>query len=38
MCENCKTERIRWTVYNVAFWLFGKTRVWPRLGELIWRG
>jgi len=27
----------RWAAYNLAFRLFGKTRLWPRLGFLIWR-
>lgn len=30
-------EEIRWFVYNLAFWLFGTTRLWPRLGFMLWR-
>jgi len=29
-------RRIRWAVYNFAFRFFGRTRLWPRLGYLIW--
>jgi len=28
---------IRWKIYNLAFRLFGETRLWPRLGQAIWR-
>ncbi len=27
---------IRWKIYNLAFLLFGQTRLWPGLGHLIW--
>ena len=27
---------IRWRIYNLAFRLFGKTRLWPGLARLTW--
>ncbi len=29
-------RRSRWCLYNFAFRVFGKTRLWPRLGSRIW--
>jgi len=29
--------KCRWASYNLAFRLFGKTGLWPKLGFLIWR-
>lgn len=30
-------EEVRWVVYNLAFKLLGDTRLWPRLGFVLWR-
>ncbi len=27
---------LRWANYNIAFKLVGKTRVWPKLGQILW--
>ena len=39
--QNVVTEMegfgVRWKVYNLAFCLFGKTFLWPRLGFILWR-
>lgn len=29
--------QMRWWVYNMAFRMFGQTRLWPRLGFAIWK-
>jgi len=28
---------MRWKIYNLAFRVFGNTRLWPKLGFAIWR-
>lgn len=28
---------MRWFIYNLAFRLFGNTRLWPKLGFRIWK-
>lgn len=27
----------RWKAYNAAFGVFGRTPVWPWLGQVLWR-
>jgi hypothetical protein len=29
-------RRVRWGIYNLAFRILGKTKVWPRLGQFLW--
>ena len=29
-------RKLRWAIYNLAFTVFGKTRVWQRMGRAIW--
>lgn len=30
-------KRFRWWLYNFAFKIFGRTKVWPKLGFAIWK-
>jgi len=29
-------DDMRWKIYNLAFRIFGRTKLWPRLGHWIW--
>ncbi|KKM17992.1 hypothetical protein LCGC14_1670180 [marine sediment metagenome] len=29
-------KNLRWKVYNLAFRVLGRTRLWPRLGFILW--
>ena len=29
-------RKVRWWLYNLTFRIFGKTKVWPKLGFVIW--
>lgn len=35
--KNELNMNIRWRLYNFAFRLFGQTRLWPKLGQCVWR-
>jgi len=41
MCIHCQQEdlvkKARWNFYNLAFCVFGNTRLWPYLGVILWR-
>ena len=30
-------QRMRWFFYNLMFRLFGRSSIWPRMGQAIWR-
>ena len=34
--EYVQRTRVRWAVYNLAFRVFGNTRLWRRLGPSLW--
>ena len=36
MCDQCQTRSIRWKIYNIAFKVIGKTKMWSRIGPKIW--
>jgi hypothetical protein len=27
---------LRWKIYNLAFRIFGKSKYWKRLGQILW--
>ena len=29
-------RKVRWFIYNLAFKIFGKTKLWPKYGRKIW--
>ncbi len=30
-------QRMRWFFYNLMFRLFGRSSIWPRMGQAIWK-
>lgn len=30
-------RKVRWYIYNLAFKIFGKTKLWSELGHKIWK-